>query len=65
MFKNDNGQNYRILKSTGIGKPALLVSCDDEPFGFIVVSILEKSSWSHGEYFNNLDEALAEYEDKA
>jgi hypothetical protein len=63
LLHNLNGLDYAVLcGEVGSGEPALLFRLSDEPFPFVVASILERGSWHHGKYFDDLREALDFYE---
>lgn len=54
ILKNENGQDYYILFGKE-GDRALL--CGINVNQYVVCGVLEKTSWFHGTYFENFDEA--------
>ena len=54
ILKNENGKDYYILFGEK-GSRALL--CGINVNQYVVCCVLEKTSWFHGMYFENFDEA--------
>ena len=61
LYVNSNGQVYYLLFGK-IGKPSLLLNMNYDQY--VVVRMLEKNSWWHGEYFINFDDAYDFYKEK-
>ena len=57
-FCNDNGNQYYILFGK-IGERAFLCNLDEDQY--VIVEMLEPTSWWHGIYYSNFNEAYLDW----
>jgi hypothetical protein len=64
ILHNDNGEYYCIVAGE-LGDKALLVNLfDDSFFPYVVVGVLEETSWGQSEYFEDFEEAANKFKER-